>query len=185
MRTRRAESGFTLIELMVVVAIVGALAKVVVPGFFTESRRSSYAAEVSAVFSEVMVKELQYRQEFGTYHSINKCLAAPSVTGVKLDTACITPGSDWQKLRANPGLPTITCAYQVVIGCSPADVAGVPAGVKFKQGNGEWFFVVATCGTGADIQTYVSGSANSKIQQLSGAAAYTTNARVTCAGRGE
>ena len=169
---------------MVVVAIVGALAKVVIPGFFTESRRSSYASEVNAMFSEVMVKELQYRQEFGTYHSIGLCPAAPSTAGVKLDTACITAGSDWQKLRAEPGVPTITCAYQVVIGCSPADVVGVPAGVKFNQGNGEWFFVVATCGTGADTTTYVSGSANSAIQKLSGAAAYTTNGHVTCAGRG-
>jgi prepilin-type N-terminal cleavage/methylation domain-containing protein len=62
----RAREGFTIIELMIVVAIVGILAAVAVPAF-TSYKMQARAGEASAFLAEIAQRQEAYRSEFGTY----------------------------------------------------------------------------------------------------------------------
>ena len=65
-RARSSEAGFTLIELMTVVAIIAILAVVVVPQFMSEAKKVTGDSEVNAMFAELGTKLEQYKLEQGT-----------------------------------------------------------------------------------------------------------------------
>ncbi|NVB79597.1 MAG: prepilin-type N-terminal cleavage/methylation domain-containing protein, partial [Kofleriaceae bacterium] len=56
MEQRSGEQGFTIVELMVVVAIIAVLAAIVVPTFTKESKKSKAKSEVGAMFAELGVR---------------------------------------------------------------------------------------------------------------------------------
>lgn len=62
----RNEEGFTLIELMIVVAIIGILAAIAVPNFLTMQLRAK-RSEVPLNLSGIQTAEQAYFHEFGEY----------------------------------------------------------------------------------------------------------------------
>jgi prepilin-type N-terminal cleavage/methylation domain-containing protein len=162
---RRRERGFTLLELMVVVVILAALAIIVLPKFFRDSMKKQYDSEVTAIFSEFTVKEEQYKLEKGAYFATAICPATPvanNSAGVDVNATCITAGSDWYKLNMAPGQATARCTYQVFAG-GAGNVATPPAGFTFNQGVGGWWYALATCdidGKGGTNTQYLTGSSN-------------------------
>src|SRR3990170_2331458 len=66
MRRTRAKAGFTIIELMVVVAIVAVLATVAVMAY-TRHVRKARAGEVTVMINEFKTKEEAYHAERGQY----------------------------------------------------------------------------------------------------------------------
>ena len=64
-RSKRRTGGFTLLELMIVIIILGILASVAVPQF-TRSVRKSRTAEAKATIALVRGAEMRYFNEFGT-----------------------------------------------------------------------------------------------------------------------
>ena len=107
LNTRR--SGFTLIELMIVVAIVAILAAVALPAYNDYVRRSKLA-EAHAALSDLRVKMEQWFQDSRTYQN-----AGGTACGVAMSTAkffaitCTAPTATTY---------TITAAGQ-------ADIAGI------------------------------------------------------------
>jgi prepilin-type N-terminal cleavage/methylation domain-containing protein len=76
MRNRKRQSrGFTLIELMVVVIIVGILASVAVPIYRANIRKAA-ASEGAALLGSVLTSQRIYYAEYNTYAS------SPSALGV-------------------------------------------------------------------------------------------------------
>ena len=86
----KRENGFTLVEILVVVAIVGILAAIAVPQYSDYVTRSKLA-EATATLSETRVKLEQYFQDNRTY--VGACAAgtvAPLPTGRYFAYTCPT-----------------------------------------------------------------------------------------------
>lgn len=163
--------GFTLVEMMVVVSIVGVLGTVVIPTFVRESKRARYDSEVNAVFSELAQRQEQYKADNFKYHASAMCPTATNDSGTATST-CLTSTSDWTKIKAKPTVQSLRCAYQISTGC-PNDTPSPPTGVMFNRGVQSWYFMVAYCGSGSDSSfTFFRSSTDSKVQKLKGLVSY-------------
>ncbi|CAN4276699.1 PilE Tfp pilus assembly protein PilE [Methylophilaceae bacterium] len=76
-RFKRIQQGFTLIELMIVVAIIGILASIAIPSY-TEYIRRARATEATSALADMRIKMEQYFQDNRTY--VGGPCAAPSGT---------------------------------------------------------------------------------------------------------
>lgn len=165
---RGSQSGFTLIEMMVTVAIVGALAAIALPTFASESRKAKGDAEVGAFFAELAVREEQYAIERGAYLSTGTGESAtfpatPSASAQALGTLPAT----WQTLKIRPPESSVRCGYVVIAGTS-GGTAGTIAGTTFGYAPPakNWFYVLAHCdldGNSATDSYYLASSDDSKI----------------------
>src|SRR5262249_46651230 len=106
-----AEGGFTLLELMITVAVIAILAAVVIPSWMGDSRKTKGDSEINAMFAELANKEEQYKIDNGVYLGAATCPSAPSRAGVNFNTVCVTTGSAWATLRVNAPESTIRCTY--------------------------------------------------------------------------
>ncbi|WP_296942370.1 pilin [uncultured Massilia sp.] len=75
--TKKAEGGFTLIELMIVVAIIGILAAVAIPAYQNYVAKSKFAAALAEVTA--------YKTPYDV--KVNEGVATPDATAIGLPTA--------------------------------------------------------------------------------------------------
>jgi len=165
----RDQRGFTLIELMIVVAIVAILAAVVVPMFTGEARKVSASSEVSAMFAELSTKQEQYKVEMGAYLAVPACPTTPSNKDQDI-SACVASAS-WIALRVIPPESKLKCSYQVNVGTSADDPnVAIPAGFVLPAAPATgWYWVHAKCnmdGNAAVFSEYLQSNLNSEIQKL-------------------
>ena len=114
------ERGYTLIELMVVVAIVGILAFIAIPAF-AGYRYRTRVSEAVTFLGEIREREEAYRAEFGQYcaASWNPTDVAPVNSVQDFDTS----DPQWSMLGASPDGP-VRFRYQVLAGL-PGDDSGI------------------------------------------------------------
>ncbi len=98
MRNRR-RGGFTLIELMIVVVIVGALAAIAIPSFVSYVYRSR-TTEATTFLGEIRQRQESYRAEFGTYAAVGATLTPDEDPG-RAARAWVGP-AEWVQLGARP-----------------------------------------------------------------------------------
>ena len=80
---RRGQKGFTLIELMIVVAIIGILAAIAIPNFLRFQLRAR-SSEGKTNIAAIRTAQESYQAEFGNYVSTNGAApTAASVSSVK------------------------------------------------------------------------------------------------------
>jgi type IV pilus assembly protein PilA len=79
LRRKRGQKGFTLIELMIVVAIIGILAAIAIPNFLRYQCKSKQA-EAKTNLGAIFTSEESYRAEYDLYKGIPAIGWAPSGT---------------------------------------------------------------------------------------------------------
>ncbi len=97
---RKAQKGFTLIELMIVVAIIGILAAIAIPNFLRFQLKSK-SSEGKVNIAAIRTAEESYLAEFGTYvptAALNP-LAVPGAAKVPF---LLTPAADFDVLGFAP-----------------------------------------------------------------------------------
>jgi len=67
----KGKKGFTLIELMIVVAIIGILAAIAIPNFLRYQCKSKQA-EAKAALGSIFTNEESYRAEYDTYRGLGQ-----------------------------------------------------------------------------------------------------------------
>ncbi len=168
MRNRSAPEGFTLIELMIVVAIIAILAAVVIPSFMSESRKTKGSSEVSAMFTELALKEEQYKSNIATsvYLNVPACPATPSVTPQSIATC--QASASWLALGVSSPESTLRCSYAVTIGAAGANPSP-PAGFTLPASPATgWYYILATCELDGNPGNsyYLQSNLDSTIQKL-------------------
>jgi len=119
-RVPKGSEGFTLIELMIVVAIIGILAAIAIPNFMTYQAKARQA-EVKAVLGGIFIAAttVMYAQN-GTYVITDIGQLAFAPTG--------TPRySYWFAVSGPPGTPTVIPGGSTAT--APCNVNSAPAGV--------------------------------------------------------
>ena len=76
MRKSSNRTGFTLIELMIVVVIIGILAALAIPRFMRSTTKSKQT-EAKQMLKQIYTMEHAYRQEFNTY-ACNGVIGSPA-----------------------------------------------------------------------------------------------------------
>ncbi|HEY4055312.1 MAG TPA: prepilin-type N-terminal cleavage/methylation domain-containing protein [Kofleriaceae bacterium] len=163
---RGAQRGFTLIEMMVTVAIIAILAAVAIPMFSKEKRKADTGTESAAMFGELAIRQDQYKLENGVYLATAACPATTNPKGTDA-TSCISTGGAWEKLKVRLPRQKLICTYTTTIGSGTG--ATPPTGFTFTSPQGAWFYILATCdadsNSSVDAQYFVS-SINSTIQKI-------------------
>ena len=120
----RTKSGFTLIELMIVIVIIGILAAIAIPKF-TESKSRAF---VSAQKSDLANLAMQQETYFFSNHSYGSSVSAVGASSTRGNTISINEatGSGWSASTAHPST-AIQCAvfYGTAAAVSPATAQGV------------------------------------------------------------
>ena len=172
-RVRKRQAGFTLIEMMFVVAIIAVLAALAIPQFMSDSRKTKTSSEVMAFFAELGSKQEQYKVENGVYLATAACPSTTSTTGQAV-TGCVTTGQPWAPL--NVKLPTTNayCKYTTTVGTSNTVGPTVSVGAatfNFTAPNASWYYLVAECDMDGDATTtkFFTSSVDSTIQRSANA----------------
>jgi len=163
----RDQRGFTLIEMMIVVAVIAILAIVVVPQFFRESAKTKAISEVAPMFSEIAIREEQYKIDNPTYLDLTACPATPSTAGIASSTCQSVTYPGWVELRINPPESLLRCSYQVVTGNAVG--TNNPNGFVFTSPAANWYYMIATCdmdNSSTVNATFFASSVDSAIQKL-------------------
>ncbi len=82
-----SQRGFTLIELMIVVGIIGVLAAIAMPQY-TDYVKRSKAAEATSTLANLRVKMEQYYQDNRTYADVGALVAPCTDTGKYFTYSC-------------------------------------------------------------------------------------------------
>jgi prepilin-type N-terminal cleavage/methylation domain-containing protein len=170
---RERERGFTLIELMITVAVIAILAAIAVPLFSRESRKTKASSEVPPVFNDLRTRIEQYNQENGVYPATigegTLWPASPTSTSKAINPLPAT----WQALKVRiTANDKVYCGYTWVTGLAGSSTnIGSVASTKFgfTAPTSNWYYVLARCnmdGNSTTDEYLFSSSVDPTIQKI-------------------
>ncbi|GHU05004.1 prepilin-type N-terminal cleavage/methylation domain-containing protein [Betaproteobacteria bacterium] len=153
---KRTQQGFTLIELMIVVAIIGILAAIAIPqyqNYVARSQVTRVVAEAGAVKTPIEVCVLDGKSDIGT-ETATGSTCDPGATGSSLISGNSQTG---QTLPTGTGVPqaSLTSGSTAIVATFGNSAATVVKDKKVKwsrDDNGTW-----TCSTNVDVRFRPAG----------------------------
>ena len=153
---RKAARGFTLIELMIVVAIIGILASIAIPNFLRYQLRSK-SGEAAVNLGAIKTNEIAYFGSYDTYAEVEE-YPAESATGARVvwDVSAAT-GKKWDRLGWKPE-GSVYFSYGVKISGTTAFAATATANLDAAAPSQCWgyFKVAADADAAADAHDTTS-----------------------------
>jgi prepilin-type N-terminal cleavage/methylation domain-containing protein len=161
------ERGFTLIEVMIVVVLLGILAALVLPSFLSEAKKAKASTEIAPFFAELSAKEEEYKVNgTGAYLAASACPSSPSSTKQDI-TGCVATNMPWRTLRVVLPEQSAYCSYTITAGSGTG--TNNPSGFTFASPAVPWFYIIATCdmdGSSSKNSKYFTSSVDPTIQTL-------------------
>jgi type IV pilus assembly protein PilA len=156
------KGGFTLIELMIVVAIIGILAAIAIPNFLRFQLKAK-SSEGKSNLAAIRTAEESYYSEFGTYVSSN---ASPGTIGKNQKTDFVNEdGTDagFDRLGWSPeGLVFFNYAVAEANGAANF-TATANADIDADSTNQVWGYKKGTAGTHSDHTCVIAGLQNETV----------------------
>jgi len=170
-RRRDLQAGFTLIEVMLVVALIAILAAIALPTFFSTSRKVRADAEVQPMFSDLRTRMDEYAQENGVYPpSIGEGTTWPTTPTSSAQAINPLPAA-WTAVKVRiSGASQVYCGYTWVTGLANDGSAIGAKGTLFgfTAPSTNWYYLLAHCDLDGDSATdgyYFSSSVDPTVQK--------------------
>ncbi len=143
-----SQSGFTLIEMMMTVALIGVLAAIAIPSFFKETRKAKGSSEVQPIFNDLRTRMEEYMQENGVYPAtIGESTLWPTTPGTTKQSLLPLPTA-WSNLRVRiTGNDMVYCGYTWVTGLANVgtNIGTQGTAFGFTAPATNWYYLIARC----------------------------------------
>jgi prepilin-type N-terminal cleavage/methylation domain-containing protein len=168
------QRGFTLSEVMIVVALISVLVAIAIPVFSQTAKKAKGASEVAPLFNDIRVRMDQFFQENGIYPAtIGEGTLWPDAPTSTRQNLLPVP-DEWTAIKIRPSGPTeVYCGYTWVTGLASDNANRGPvaaaAPFNFTAPATSWYYLLARCnfdGDNAVDSYYLSSSVDPTIQKL-------------------
>jgi type IV pilus assembly protein PilA len=130
---KKAQQGFTLIELMIVVAIIGILAAVAIPAYKDYTTKAKFADVITSISSVKM--------------AVSECMQENAGATASCDTIGKIGIANLPPATANYGVPTLTASTAVITATATAAAGGSTYIITPSLGVGDSVMTWAVSGT--------------------------------------